>query len=377
MFHYKSVKHKSNYVSVKVPAGADYEYVDSVGEKLVMQQKEQTLVFSLFEGEHVAKARCVVGKIGEDVLVGETVVHYAYEGGRIKVCAYDYSKTEEERGYEAPPHYTRPLFNLYRLNSQNDALMEQQPLFIVYSEDTTPLVYNSPLLNVVLPIKNHLRTVYDRICEILKGTGVTLSSHVDDIVLRDNYTNEINGKAVKIITPFSGYFYNLVGSSSGYSPASFRYEPADEPLDSSKTWLPYYKEKVSLNRTPLHPIHNYCASSGKNHLCDSTYVGGHVLIETMGISHMTLILSAFFSCYSYIGWISQMNCTMPIETVNFEGYSRNRYVPSGSYCMLPICNRANGSGRGLTMHTRIMMGNYFFEDLLELKYFKFGFEWTT
>ena len=343
MFRYKSVKHKSNYLCVKIPFNVNG-----------FAQTEYTLVLPLFGGEHSVSTRFEVG----NGYTGEAVFHYAYDKGVIKVCGYDWDK-KDEIPYEVPPHYTRPHLNLYRADSNS-----QEPALTVSSDNSTALRCNtndSFLLNTVEPIKANLRTVYNYVQEAVKKTGVNLQTHVDDIVERDEEGNIVGGTAVSIKQNWTGYFYNIEGSST---------KGGDHP-QTGGSWIKYYCKHA--NNVP----NGYCASKGNGIKCtdpknpDWTPFGGHIhtYSSILGTPHTaTGIPMPYNGCEQYYcSGLSRREHKMP-KTAKISG--NHKYNQSTIYYMLPICAQHNNTG-----NYDVVMRNNNKEVLLCLHCFKHNVKW--
>lgn len=255
MFRYKNAKYKSNYLKVRFTAGTEYNAAaDNQGktEPICLHKAECEFVFSLFPGKHTATARYEAGYIGEDTLIGETIVHYAYHNGMIKVCDYDFTPADN---YEIKTHDIPPSFRLLRrckstdeLHTQtldkeackNDTslyhtthnlLIEEQPLLDVSSSQNANLQQTAAMEwmgDAARGIRAQLRTTYAEIQNSLYDTNIFLSIHLEDHLSNHPANNIVQGTYSIIYPKWSGYFFNLDGSSD------------DDPEEhSGKSWIKY------------------------------------------------------------------------------------------------------------------------------------------
>lgn len=378
MFRYKNAKYKSNYLKVRFTAGTDYKAAaDNHGktEPICLHKAECEFVLSLFPGEHTATARYEAGYIGDDTLIGETVVHYAYHNGKIEVCDYDFTPAGN---YEIKTHDIPPSFRLLRRRKSTDALHIQTPYKDACKNDTSLyhtthnlLIEEQPLLevsssqnadlqqteamewmdNAAREIRTRLRTTYAEIQNSLYDTGIFLSIHMEDHCVKNPENCIVQGTALQQFHNWSGYFFNLDQSS---------YDAPEE--HRSKSWIKYYDDKVKLfcraGNVPLsHPLpadHKYCAAANTGFTCNSSYYGGHIMVGAMGIPLTE----------NYYVFINNQKLRIQVPKNlymrHFPVY--NQFFP---YYMLPICNMHNN-----TNYCHITMYAHHNEDLLQLICFR-------
>lgn len=368
MFRYKNAKHKSNYLKVRITAGTDFESSDDnhTVETVCLRRQECELVFSLFPGDHTVSARFVAGTIGEDTLVGETVVHYTYRNRTILVCDYDFVPCGY---YRKTAGDTQPAFRLYRKRKLTNGYDEEQPLFEISSGQDIELKNGTDsawMTDAQKGIRRQLRTTYTELQDALYDTDIALTIHMKDELETDANGRVVGGTWQGVQTNFQDYFYNVDGSSS------------DKPEESSYPggWLAYYDDKVweycrNHHRQPVHNVanHQYCAAPGQYYICTvatayfpNPYVGGHVLINLLTNTQIFNRRNAISGTQAALTTgLARANHQI---TLNPPG-SRPRYDQNFTYYMLPICNCHNNYH-----HYNVVMYASHLEDLLILQGFR-------
>lgn len=360
MFHYKYAKHKSNYLRVTIPAGADCTLRgENGGADIVLQQGACTLVFPLFGESHTAVAQYEAGTFGVEQLMGETVVPYVYEQGKLRVCDYDY---QHHGLWEKQYNDTPPYFRLLR-NGKVNELTLAEPLLTVSSSKYVQAVgaaldQQEELTAAAAVIQNWLRTIYDRILEAVKGTGILLSIHKEDIIEKDDMGNIVGGAFVSANQNHAGYFYNVEGSTLDNRPGG-------------SSWLDYY-DRCLINPplppatpVPPHQKHRYCSSNGYNHLaCNTLYYGGHVLLQVGGGTPHAMGANGYKT--SGLSRVDhQIAAAPPVP-------GTPRFDQTFLYYILPICNQHNATGKfDVAMKTKLHGS----ETLLELNCFRSNYKW--
>ncbi len=358
MFRYKNAKYKSNYLKVQITAGTDYEAESNsngITEPVCLHKTECTLVFPLFPGEHTISARCEAGNIGNEPLVGETVVHYKYQDGNINVCDYDFIQKDccEKNQYDTPP-----VFRLLRKQNHAGRFGEEQPLLEVSSRKDVQIIQNSTWMHeAAAGIRAQLRTIHSEIKNALFDTGIYLTVHMEDVIEEDITGNAFTGTYLGITHNWQNYFYNICDST----------HDLPENRHFAGGWIAYYHAKViaycnANGLTPSHNVanHRYCAAYLAAFGCtpsssSTAFVGGHILTQLRNYAHMTNTIASV--AYT------------PLTKDGHE-MPRNRYVRGGQkyvqneeYYMLPICKKHNNT------YNVIMYPNHA-EDLLHLIGFK-------
>lgn len=308
MIRYKHQTHKSNYLTVEINAGINYQSEDG---SVSIHCGVCTLKLILTPGEHTISGEYEAGTADGKPVMGEMIFHYCIDAGDFVICDYNF---EQKLDDEAPDYYKCLEFRLVK--KERDKFREQEEEVLMQVSARCAEKYfcslGKEMVYLVKDCRKQLRKAYKKINQVLAEARISVYIKLGEILQYDECGRIVGGTAIGTTTfQQNQVFYNMVQTS---------YDRPSGPGSGGASWLGFYHTHTQQNRRK----------------CCARNVGGACTPSTVAIQ------------WRYKG--AHIARTPSVSVPTTPNVSGNRkFDQTFRYHLLPLCASHNAQGGLLQM----------------------------